>query len=328
MDIHFTWVGPPRYNREKKNDVIGPNSLASAKFRMDPAGPPPDIYFHCLRKHQNAYTNYFSRRRQITVCAIEDVLEEYTQFEARKINQNIVVNPNNVSIDQAVHYIFTTSTRVGCSVREIVNAKNLWSFYLLYKKGGMTMDTGIVKDPRAANVKLKNWDTFKVPARKGNTASVFRDVQLRVQPYFAGVCSTVYRGIGSLILDLGLQDIRSSSGKAAKVRHPDVWTMYSPAGHKAAKKALEWYIRVWFVLERVRKEYGNDHDIYKDTCRTAVISAVLTGMTHSKTRLSRHGCNGNSYGRHCWDAILTGKASGIPELGIKKHYFRSHVQGH
>ena len=101
--------------------------------------------------------------------------------------------------------------------------------------------------------------------------------------------------------------------------HVDVWTLYSPAANARITRALEWYIRFWYVLEEVRKT-PNSTEQYKSLCRHGIISAVMTALTHNENGSCR-----DAVDRAClWPAALTGADAGIPELRLRKTYYGSH----
>lgn len=322
INVHYTWIGPPRFDQR---DVGAPKAMMRAKNGH--GGKPFVIHFWCLDAHVTAFRDHFrasnfrvGNGEKLTVRSIERYLERNTGVHRSRrsalLNSaiNWVWSSFSWNIDLTVHTIVATSTRSNASgptrIREIVNAKNVWSLYVLYKEGGYAMDTG-VGPGQNGTVSIREWDTFKAPAQAGNGGigdAIVLGHKTGAHSYLSGRCTAATTGVAG---HLGIDGSDTAP-------HVDVWTMYSPAGSGEITRALEWYIRFWFIAEEVRKSTRYDSDYYKDLCRHGIISSIFTGMSH----------DGNGFCRGIDDQFLwtadLGEDAGIPAIGIKKSYYGSH----
>ncbi|RKH57498.1 hypothetical protein [Corallococcus aberystwythensis] len=312
-DIHYTWVGPPDTSGEDR-DIAGPIKMrVQLKNGYTIAY---QMYFWCLDAHVAAFKRKFAARGRtdITVRGMEAFLaaskgtlyQLWYWYGARETDLLRRVTP-----------IIAAAARHDSSVRERVNAKNVWGFFALYTWGGYHFDTGIEPDPdRPLN--LSYFKSFKVPAALGTGAgglTLFHAAQTRV----AGLdnfCSAV-PGTSETLKSF---DERAAVGKPMGAQHIDVWALYSERYDTRAMRALYWYCCVWEKLEELRRREGNNSEPYKAACRSAIIDALYTTLAHGE----KGACLGAILRTCLWDAgrdISTGK---IAELGILKKYYGSH----
>ncbi len=316
LTINYTWVGPPDRSGRKR-DIIGP--MAMMKARYGPRCQPFVIDFWCLNTHvQYFHTKFRGRnftvrgRDKLQVRGIESYLETCVGerrrgFHHRSTPLMQVFNwgryKTGWNLNLVVRHIITHSTRRNATVREIVNAKNIWSLYVMYRLGGYAMDTGV--GPQNTRVNLQSFDSFKAPREQGTfyTFTNFSSRNCAVTPPVA-------------------HHLDVETGYITGPRM-DVWTLYAPARDPILLYGLEWYLRYWYELEKIRKTKPEQE--YKDLCRDGIISTIMTAICFGDNRRI-HGDRVpvRIETQNTWDAILEGDDAGIPEIGIAKTYFGSH----
>lgn len=323
LDVHYTWIGPPTFDAR---DTGGPRSLMRA--RSDSGASGYVINFWCLDAHVWAYRNYFKgsnfrvhNREKLEVRGIETYLNKNvgvrrgTRSGLVQSGINWVWSSFSWDIDLVVKHIVETSIGAAANsatrIREIVNAKNVWSLYTMYKLGGYAMDTGVGPGIGGA-VNLRSYTTMKVPAAgPGRVVDAVAIAHANApHKYLSDRCSAMTAGVAGHFGDVF---------RDKPAPHVDVWTLFSPAGHARVTRALEWYIRFWYSLEEVKKKPGATEE-YKDLCRHGIISAVMTAITHDDQGRCLDGVDMNSV----WPAELTGADAGVPELKTRKTYYGSH----
>lgn len=316
LKIHYTWVGPPDRSGRKR-DILGP--MAMMKARYGPNCEPFVIDFWCL----NAHTRYFHDkfrgknftvrgRDKLRVRSIESYLESCVGerrrgFHHRSTPLMKVFNwgryKTGWNLDLVVRHIVTHSTRRGATVREIVNAKNIWSLYTMYRMGGYAMDTGV--GPRNGRVNIRAYESFKAPRDQGTFYTL-----------------TEFSGRNCAVTQPVANHLNVDAGYVTGPRM-DVWTLYAPAEDPILLYGLEWYLRYWYALENART--SEPEGTYKDLCRNGIISTVMTAICCGGNRRIR----GDSVPdrivtENTWDAVLEGDGAGIGDIGITKTYYGSH----
>lgn len=275
-----------------------------------------------------------------------DVVSVESQFQA-PVRQNMnAPDPNNRAA--TVQYIMDKS--MGGTTRERVNAKNLWSLWSVYRHGGYHLDTGVVRNQRMAirvpppqvfclpDVTFRFDDT--TPAEPAPKPSFFnkrvKKSSLKITTVRGGagtvnyahanvnnligagpVCSTMTGldgKLGTHVLNGHVGPLRPTTFNA----NIDVWMLGSPAGDPVVERALDWYMAVWFYLERAKGGALNgDAAGYKEACRGAIISAVATAIAHAGLRQ----CNtAQQAGRH----LIRTRDAEVADFNLKKHGFQSH----
>ncbi|CAM4172460.1 hypothetical protein G4177_11265 [Corallococcus sp. ZKHCc1 1396] len=322
LDVNYTWFGPPTFDAR---DSGGPKALMRARSDTQASGYV--INFWCLDAHVWAYRNYFKgsnfsvhNREKLEVRGIETFLNKNvgvrrgTRSGLVQSGINWVWSSFSWDIDLVVKHIIETSMGASANsatrIREIVNAKNIWSLYTMYKVGGYAMDTGVGPGVGGA-VSLRDYTTFKVPAAgPGHIEDAIAIAHAKApHKYLSDRCSAMTAGVA------GHFEVHRDQ----PAPHVDVWTLFSPAGHAKVTRALEWYCRFWYSLEEVKKK-PNSTEEYKDLCRHGIISAVMTAITHDDNGRCLDGVD-----RNClWPAELTGADAGVPELKTRKTYYGSH----
>lgn len=315
VDVHYTWVGPPDTSGEDR-DVGGPIRMRlKLKNGYTTAY---QMYFWCLDVHVSAFQKKFAERggKDITVRGMESFLagakgtlfQLWYWYGAREKDLLARVTP-----------IIAAAARGDASIRERVNAKNVWSFFVLYTWGGYHFDTGIEPDPERP-LNLSYFKSFMVPAALGKNAGgqgLFHSKKTLVAGLDA-FCSAVPGTSETMKSFDEKADIEVEN--RTEVPHVDVWALYSERYDARAMRALYWYCCIWEKLEVLRKREGNNSEPYKAACRSAIIDALHTVLAHSEK-----GACLKVIPRTClWDAgarIEDGKIAG---LGILKKYYGSH----
>lgn len=345
VDVRYTWVGPPAQQTTPSDsdpvrpDLMGPRSLGKARF----AGGRPNLYFYCLDAHVATYRGQL-RAVGVQVKALE------REFGGQQIANMTQPDPDRAT---TVRYIMEQS--MGGSVRDRVNAKNLWSLWCLYDRGGYHLDTGVTALPGRAS--------FPAPKRFGIAALLptpTPDPPVRIcnfRDYLPGVPRTRRRGRGENDGKVDIDDIGSpedhGGGGGVNVIHTkipiqngevcmaiaqpsgslgtllgnrfrgqptnrpnlDVWLMRSRARERAARRALDSYLELWFIVKRssLRDER------LKEAWRGAVMSAAFTGITHSRSDTR---CNTERQTTQHY--IRVQNKTHVPDLNLKKVGFGSH----
>jgi len=311
VDVHYTWVGPPDMS-EQKRDIAGPIKLR--RKLSNGWTTTYQMYFWCLDEHVDAFQRKFAAQgvSDITVRGMQSFLESckgtlyriWYWYGARETDLVSRVEP-----------IIAAAASRNSSVRERVNAKNVWSFFVLYTWGGYHFDTGIEPDPERT-LNLEYFKSFKVPATKeAGGLGPFHAKQTGVAG-LNGLCSAM-PGI-SKTLDCFSLD--ADINRLGEVEHIDVWALYSERYDGQAARALHWYCCIWNKLEELRKSDGNNSDNYKAACRSAIIDALYTTLLHD----SQGKCLEEIPPTNCWDAGAKIDDGKLRELGLLKKYYGSH----
>src|SRR4051794_3561708 len=147
VPVRFTWFGPPSSRKkvidgtDMRADIGGPVRLAAAQG----AGAAPlDIKFCCLSEHTAAFRNDLPA--SVKVEAIEDEFGS----AGRAV---LMYRPDLDDLKLTTQYIIRTSLErqkaaeaedPEANKRHVVNAKNVWSLYCMWKYGGYHLDTGVI----------------------------------------------------------------------------------------------------------------------------------------------------------------------------------------
>jgi hypothetical protein len=303
IDVHYTWVGPT--NREDK-DVQGAFSMAQ-KLR-DTDKYTYTMYFWCLDRYVGDFQRKFQRHPRVTVRGMESFLATCTGLFYR---WRYWYGDRENDAVKKVKDIITASVPArgwdGARGRDVVNAKNVWSFFVLYTWGGYHFDAGIKPDEHA-RLNLPAYQTFKAPGSRNEEVSYQHRNALRG---IAPMCSSLIReGAGFFGVN---SDDYMGSDDTQYARHYDVWALYSPRYDARAWLALSWYCRAWQFVRDARIQ--NDEE-YKQAYRSAVMNAVYTALSHDS-----QGHCAPIHDPCCWewkDKHL------VPELGIEKMYYGMH----
>lgn len=152
MKINYIWVGMPVLTQGGQ-DVIGPVTLTQSLVKF-PLPTPTSIVFWCLAKYLLEYKAYFIQKGiDITVCAIESLLEEEEAFllsDNQKWSQKILP-----------HYKELTALHRGRSLDNVF-LKEMIALLILATEGGWVLDTNVQTDPTKAVI-LKEYAEFKYP---------------------------------------------------------------------------------------------------------------------------------------------------------------------
>lgn len=318
LNVHYTWIGPPDLS-DKKSDVVGPLALMSA---ISDRGEPFVIDFWCLKAYREHFKQQFSsrnftvvNRQKLEVRSIEGYLEERTGVTRHGYHHrssplvqvtNWLLYQMKWDLDLVVGNIIAQSSRSGASVREIVNAKNTWSMYIMYRLGGYAMDTGV--GPERGRVRLLSYDSFMAPCQYGSVYT------------YALVPHRYLNKLNAAVTLPVAEYFHVAAGSDAGPRL-DVWTMFAPAGNALLLYGLEWYVRFWYFLEELRLKDPTG-DTYKKLCRNGIVSAVMTALCYGDGRRMK----GSDLigGENIWNAVLEDDDTGIPSLKLCKVYFSSH----
>ncbi|NPC70306.1 hypothetical protein D7Y27_00775 [Corallococcus sp. AB004] len=309
VDVHYSWAGPPN---AQDRDINGPISLRGQL--KDGLTTTYQMYFWCLDAEVAAFQRKFQARgiKNITVRGMQSFLSTCTGTAYRWWywyggKQDDVV--------ARVTPIIQAAARPTATVRERVNAKNVWSFFVLYTWGGYHFDTGIEADT-TRTVRLTTYNQYKAPAVLTERSIGYCHIQRSTLGGVNGMCSTVASasewrdGHG-----------RNSTEDGRVGYHDDVWALYAPRYDARVFRSLYWYCRIWDHLELKRRAIANERDeeAYKQASRYAVIDALNTGLSHTDKGACR-----DVEKADFWDAGASLNDGLIAELGIRKRYYGSH----
>jgi len=304
--VHVTWIGPESPNQGSLPDDAPLKDLrkdVAAARKLSRALRSHLVFFHCLKKYKLSFAQLFPAATypNVRVVAVEDQLSE-----AGDKNLRLAV-PELDSLDRSVGYVFRRSLELQSQTgpkRDIVNAKNMWSLYAIWRYGGYHMDSGVF--PHRNGTKLPEPDEFGLARNRrqsgsghgqdghSNAGRELRLVQLdagRVQKPFNAVLTDSQNTFKQLVFpprksfrehlqarfaaDLVVLGEVSTKIPNADV---DVWLMGSNPMNPIVRRAIVFYVQEWFVLQRLRREGLLDEVMYGSACRAAIISAVYTGM--------------------------------------------------
>ena len=309
VDVHYTWVGPPN---AQDRDINGPISLR-AQLR-DGLTTSYQMYFWCLDADVNAFKLKFLARgiKNITVRGMQSFLATCTGAAYRWW---YLYGGKEDDVVARVTPIIQAAAAPMATVRERVNAKNVWSFFVLYTWGGYHFDTGIEAD-NTRTVRLTTYDKYKAPAVLTGRNIAYCHIQRSTLGGLQGMCSTVASG----------SEWRDGHGGNMSENimegfHDDVWALYAPRYDARVFRSLYWYCRVWDHLDARRLAIANarDEEGYKQASRYAVIDALNTGLSHTDKGACR-----DVQTSDFWDAGASLDNGVIAELGIRKRYYGSH----
>lgn len=316
MDVHFTWIGPPKAGQDTDAAIVMSQVLGAGY----------DVHFWCLDAHVGTYTAALGDH-DITVHGIESFLAQAQTLTYRWWNW--YGNDEQWAIEQMLQVLEAAknapSTPPKRRLREIVNAKNAFAYLLTYTWGGFVMDTNVGPDP-GHPLQLGNPTEFMAPFLEGSStgyghydgsgnASLYG-------PCIGGIFGT--RLLSNLEIEGKVGGAEQEEFKGGKI--PDVWMLYSPRYSAEAWRALRGYFWRWQQLRELGQELEDgDEDAYNDwasLCATAVSDSLIDGLMHGPA-----GC-GTIGDEHRW-AFTTEVQGGhnygiIPALGIRKKYDGSH----
>ncbi|WP_437762124.1 hypothetical protein WMF27_01055 [Sorangium sp. So ce281] len=306
IDVHYTWVGPPH---DQDHDVEGPRSLL-AKLK-NTSKTTYHCYFWCLDRYVKSFTKKLAMLKlSITVRSIEGFLNRcgWTSYRwyywyGTKEDDAVAHVRDMIEILPVKDTVLWDKGNVN--TRDVVNAKNVWSFFLLYTWGGYHFDTGIKADDKKSPSLVK-YDTFKAPRSP-------QDEQVSVAHHkiqgkqFTFTCGGI---VGEGAYFFGSEN-RSNAIHAPRF---DVWALYSPRHDHRAFAALSWYYRAWKYLRS--KKLGDE--AYRQAFRSAVVNAVYTALVHDAK-----GFCSNAIPKECWWKWGENNDT-VPELGVLKVFHGSH----
>ena len=341
--VHTTYLGPPATNTAPwhgvatRPDVDGARQLHTALQGAGAAGV--DVRFHCLRRHRTAFRALLPAA--VDVRAVED------EFPGPRPHSILLSAPDLQDLHGTTDYIVRTSVRrqeaaertaqrtgTRATKRHIVNAKNVWSLYCLWRFGGYHLDSGVLPTPGAV-VRFPQPDDFGIAFLDRSGAHLANQVGMggiyvmkarideRPSPFDAVLKSdveNVYRllfpipplqpGPLAATVRRGADRVNLRGGEV------DVWLMRSPAQHPVVRRALEAYLRLWFIVDGRRDQFADN--AYASASRSTVISSVLTGMAPADDRAFWAGTD--FVARH----HVVSRDQVVAELGVEKFGFGSH----
>jgi hypothetical protein len=335
-DLFYTWLGPPAAISDGvRPDLMGPVQMSRARFGRFK----PRIKFCCLERYKDNLSQELSqglpRGTEIEIFAIEDQLPE--QIRGGKL----LDSPDFKDLDACVATIlyqmlndtrlFSQTTGSGQGKPIYAFAKDIWSLFCLYKYGGYHLDTGVVPDtvPGTNAVEFPKCSTFSIVDIFGfiGTASGQRTAVPHKRGKFKKLgldCVAIKEENNILVGQVLTKDLakdQTSISTLSLHNQFDVFLMRSPRGHLGIKRALMFYIYIWFKTYPLVKQDKLNTLLYKSACRSAILSAVATGLTHSEK--DGTGCTGaTSLPEN--SLIIVGQEAKIQELGVRKFGFQSH----
>lgn len=308
IDVHYTWVGP--VPQDDKRDIDGPISLRGKL--SNGLTTTYQMYFWCLDAHVKAFKRKFELRgiKNITVRGIESFLATctgtayrwYYWYGAKEDDVVARVNP-----------IIQAAASSTATVREYVNAKNVWSFFVLYTWGGYHFDTGIEADSSRV-VRLNTYNQFKAPSSLVPERVTFRHISRSNLSGLEGMCSTATGGTSEWSAEAHGDEAEENRRAGF---YDDVWALYAPRHDARVFRSLYWYCRIWDHLEKRRT--GSNTESYKQASRFAVMDALNTGLSHTAKGECRDVDASDFW--NCGESFEEGL---IPELGIRKKFYGSH----
>lgn len=315
--VHFTWIGPPAPTPAQvgmtdlfvRRDVVGPERIAAAALAPDT--PSLQFHFHCMRTHAAQFRQQLPPA--VRVVAVQDQLATTQQYAGLMLTR-----PPLDDLELCVDYIVRTSVAIGDG-RNLVNAKNVWSMYCLWRNGGYHLDTGVIPlDDDAPTVSFP-WPTdFVLPDVSLQGRGPLRRANLTFGAYAGADVDSLIRDESHVFFRRVLPD-QEHAGDVVELRgaQVDVWMMGSPQGDPHVRRALEFYIRAWFKIHSMVGQLGN---LSRAAYRAAVISAALTGAAPSDERFNAR-----------WpvdvltDHLIAANLGRVPLMGLRKLGFQSHV---
>jgi len=281
--------------------------MARASFDNDPA---PRIRFCCLREYADAFRQDLAGVA-IDVIPIEDHLADVSILSV------ITRSPQLDDLDLSVSHIINECARKEegkYNIRKLVNAKNVWSMYCLWKLGGYHLDCGVLPwEGRTVNFPAA--DSFAIPRLGDQTRKVAHAI-VRKAGAFNATCCILNGGAEPVLSQMVLEGCCEVKGEW-ELPQIDVWLLRSPAADESMKRALSFYVQAWYAMEGAELS----DMLYKSASREAVVSAALSGLTHAG--ILQAGCKVD-WRRHVIDTPVFIGAAEVPELKIKKIGFSSH----
>ena len=311
-DVYFTWFGPPAAANKIVPDIQGPvrpdlfGILRTARARFS-GKTPPHFKFCCMRQFADRFRGELPR--YVEVVPIED------QFESRKYHSIFMTKPDLENPGATVDFILRESLTFrgnrGLPGKQLAFLKDIWSLYCMWRFGGYHLDCGC-SPGNEGPVNFPEPATFGLVAdTRGGTTYPHCTVRFPS----GKVCATLRQGY-NVFAGKVLAGLTVSKGDSRLNRNIDVWLLRSPAGNKAAKIALEFYLKGWFEINA--KKLGDE--LRGQALRELIISAVATGVTHSGDGL---GCLSDSLWKtHLIDTTFV--PAFVKSLNIKKVGFQSH----
>lgn len=316
-DVYFSWFGPPQQANKTvagvgaaRPDLFGLLRTAGARFPGTDA--PPRFTLCCLKKFESDFKKQLPD--YINTLALEDA------FNTDNFQSILLTKPDLNNLDLCVDYILREIIRVrgmnyansALPYAYLAFAKDLWSLYTVWKRGGYHIDAGCFPDPKyGGTVTLPAPTNFAVPvvSDEGKTP-------LHAKVAFKGVkptCATLaggWAGSNGAIAGATLGCTISPQKTSPLNRQLDVWMLRSPQGDRGAEAALKFYIQGWFAMR--------DNDFLNaQSYRELVVAAVATAITHADGRCS----SPSGWKAHIIEAI----GGDVPSLGLRKVGFQSHA---
>jgi hypothetical protein len=212
-------------------------------------------------------------------------------------------------------------------IREFVNIKNVWNYFLLYTWGGYVMDTNVelLKDDPV----FPEPDRLKCP-RITDDAGAVTLYECGQEPHKGALFASTYnRDIGNLNLE-SVKGYRSYTYMDGLTPVVDVWLLSAARYHADALRALRHYI---FLMHGVYQRYqaivfGNDQAEewqatgYHVACADVVVEALLTGMVIESKKAAADFVNWKT---RTWATTSNENRKTVTELGLRKTLQRSHI---
>ncbi len=319
-DVYFTWFGPPQQMNKTvegvgaaRPDLFG--LLRTAKARFPGGRPPPNFTLCCLKKFEAEFRSQLPD--YISTLALEDA------FPATSHLQSIILTkPDLTNLDLSVDCILRTIIGVrgtgyansALPYPMLAFAKDLWSLYTVWKRGGYHIDAGCFPDAKyGGTVNLPEPTRFGVPVVSGEGK-----VPLHAKVPFPGggkpFCATLaggWAGMNGAVANMTMGVTVSPQKSSHMNRQVDVWLLRAPRGDAAAETALRFYIQGWFAMR-------DSNSLIAESYRQLVVSAVATGITHA----GPSGCSSPSGWK---DHLIEANGGDVPSLGLRKVGFQSHA---
>lgn len=330
-NVFFTWLGPPQASNKVVNglhglqrpDLFGLLRCAAANI----IGPAAAFKLCVLKKFKLAFEAEVPNN--VEVIAIED------SFPTGNMLSILLSRPDVTNLGLTVDYILRETLNVrgtqynntALPYRQLAFCKDLWSLYCIYAFGGYHVDCGCFPDARAAgDLRFPEPTTFGVAAITDTLAhSPYWHAKVRFQS--GTVCGSISGGPAGPLRGLVLNGLTTEKGggQSPLKKQIDVWLLRGPAGHNAAKLALQFYVRGWFAIRDQWPNHNNLGDaaaqLRSQALRELAVSSCATGVSHA----GNSGCGSKEHWKKYM--IQTGGIGDpyVASIGIRKVGFQSHV---
>ncbi|XXF76192.1 hypothetical protein P2318_24455 [Myxococcaceae bacterium GXIMD 01537] len=337
MDVHYTWVGPYR-----EDAMRGPTAMKRA------LGSSATVYFWCLEAQEAAFkARATTDKNGLTVRSIEGFLRTTLGADPGRSGRAYDAmfrwwywyGQTEDEVARGVQCLLNTALRNHAvrtvpektRVREAVNIKNLWNYFLLYTWGGYVMDTNV--EALVSNgLRLEAPGRLKCPRIVPNQGYFVSLYECGQPPHEGKTFATnVNRDIGNINLAPKVANgLNKGDYMEGRTHIVDVWMLSAERYHADVLRALKHFI---FLMHAVYAKFQasvfgaaapteGDVYAYHMACADAVVEALLTGMVIEANGRPAMTVN---WAQRTWEARSAENHKTILALNVRKTLNRSHV---